>query len=203
MIALQEMVLRASKHILRSLLHSLSAEQSIYALTHFLNCLLGVEKNANPKAHFESYDFLDIAPPAYTKLTPATLREKIIAEVEARFRWKLEPTYFTEGLKKRQLLRELANRTAFQLEQREYAFSSETPDTVTASEASDAAGARSKKSKKSKHEAAAEAARAHTFEPSDIVTLLPIIKGCAPSVSRVQVSSSKTYAEESPAGFDR
>jgi protein TIF31 len=187
-IALQEMVLRAAKHILRSLLHGLSAEQSIYALSHFLNCLLGAEKNANPKAHFESYDFLDVAPPAYTKLTPTTLHEKIIAEVEARFRWKLEANYFTEGMKKRQLLRELANRTAFQLEQREYAFSSETQETSTTSEAAETTSGKNKKAKKSKSEAVAEAARNHTFEPSDIVTLLPIIKGCAPSVSRFRNS---------------
>lgn len=172
------MVFRSAKHILRSLLHGLSAEQSIYALTHFLNCLLGADKNANPKAHFESYDFLDVAPPAYTKLTPASLREQIVAQVEARFRWKLDPSYFTEGLKKRQLLRELANRTAFQLDQREYSFSSQDEEAL--SETADAG--KNKKAKKSK-DVAVDAARINTFEPSDIVTLLPIIKGCAPSVS--------------------
>lgn len=170
------MVFRSAKHILRSLLHGLSAEQSIYALTHFLNCLLGADKNVNPKAIFESYDFLDVAPPAYTKLTPASLREQIVAEVESRFRWKLDASYFTDSLKKRQLLRELANRTAFQLDQREYSFSSESEDTSVATDS------KNKKAKKAKTDVA-DAARINTFEPSDIVTLLPIIKGCAPSVS--------------------
>jgi protein TIF31 len=170
------MVFRSAKHILKSMLHGLSAEQSIYALTHFLNCLLGADKNANPKAIFESYDFLDLAPPAYTKLTPASLREQIVAEVESRFRWKLDAAYLTEGLKKRQLLRELANRTAFQLDQREYSFSSESEEA-----SSGATDAKNKKAKKGKTDT--DAARTNTFEPSDIVTLLPIIKGCAPSVS--------------------
>ncbi|KAJ9099776.1 hypothetical protein QFC21_003774 [Naganishia friedmannii] len=180
-IATQEMVFRGAKHILRSLLHGLSAEHSIYALTHFLNCLFGAEKNANPTAIFEAYDFLDMPVPAYTKLTPEALRQQIIEQVQARFRWKLDESFLTTGMKKQQLLRELATRTAFQLEQREYSFSAAAVEEVTASEQETASG-KAKKSKKSKADVAVDL-RLNTFEPSDIVTLLPVIKSCAPSAS--------------------
>ncbi|KAJ9118180.1 hypothetical protein QFC22_004084 [Naganishia vaughanmartiniae] len=180
-IAMQEMVFRGAKHILRSLLHGLSAEHSIYALTHFLNCLFGAEKNANPTAIFEAYDFLDMPTPAYTKLTPESLRQQIIEQVQARFRWKLDEAFLTTGLKKQQLLRELASRTAFQLEQREYSFSAGAVEEVAASDHETASG-KAKKNKKGKTETAADL-RLNTFEPSDIVTLLPVIKSCAPSAS--------------------
>ncbi|KAJ9091576.1 hypothetical protein QFC19_009032 [Naganishia cerealis] len=181
-IAVQEMVFRGAKHILRSLLHGLSAEHSIYALTHFLNCLLGAEKNANPTAIFESYDFLDMPAPTYTKLTPASLRQQIIEQVQARFRWNLDESFLTTGLKKQQLLRELAMRTAFQLEQREYSFSG-VVENVSVSDAQEIGSGKAKKSKKGKGETAVDHSRLNTFEPSDIVTLLPIIKSCAPSAS--------------------
>lgn len=189
---MQEMVFRGAKHILRSLLHGLSAEHSIYALTHFLNCLLGAEKNANPTAVFEAYDFLDMPAPAYTKLTPESLRQQIMEEVQARFRWKLDESFLTTGLKKQQLLRELATRTAFQLEQREYSFNASAVEDVTASEAQESGTGKAKKSKKGKAEAAADL-RLNTFEPSDIVTLLPIIKSCAPSVSIYAASRAFLY----------
>jgi protein TIF31 len=178
---MQEMVFRGAKHILRSLLHGLSAEHSIYALTHFLNCLFGADKNANPTAIFEAYDFLDMPAPAYTKLTPESLRKQIQEQVQTRFRWQLDESFLTTGLKKQQLLRELATRTAFQLEQREYSFTATAVEDVTAPEQESGSG-KTKKGKKSKTEATADL-RLNTFEPSDIVTLLPVIKSCAPSVS--------------------
>jgi protein TIF31 len=172
----QEMVFRASKHILRRLVHGQSAQNSACAVSHFLNCLLGSDKNSSPVAEYESLDFQDVAAPAYTQLTPESVRSEIINEVAQRFRWNLDPSYFTETMRKPQLLKELATRIAFQLSQREYEYTGSNEDASAVD-----ADSKAKKGKKGKN--ATNTFRATTFEPSDILVLLPVVKSAAPSVS--------------------
>lgn len=140
---------------------------------------MGADKNAEPVAVYDSLDYQDIPAPAYTRLTPQLVQTQIIDEIARRFRWNLDPAYFAEDMRKPQLLRELATRIAFQLDQREYDFASSSED-LTQSESAEGA-AKSKKVKKSK--ASAASTRSTTFEPSDILTLLPVVKSTAPSVS--------------------
>lgn len=160
---IREMVFRASKKILQGILNGLSAEQSPAAVSHFLNCLFA-SMDASPV-----YDSLGLGEktPAYTKFTTESVRKQVIAEVEARFRWRLDEATL-DGIPRLPLLRELATRIGFQLKQRAY-FQ------VPASADEDI--------KVSKKKAASASTRTSFFEPSDIVTLLPVIKSCAPAVS--------------------
>jgi protein TIF31 len=172
----QEMVFRACKHILRRLVHGQSAENSVNAVSHFLNCLLGAEKNSAPEAVYDALDFQDGPAPAYTRLTPQSVQTQIVDEIAKRFRWHLEASYFTEDMRKAQLLRELATRIAFQLDQREYDFAG-SEDLVGSQTTDDAS--KSKKVKKTK--TSTNSARTTTFEPTDILTMLPVVKSTAPS----------------------
>lgn len=181
------MVFRAAKHVLRRLLHGLLAEHQICVVSHFLNCLLGAKRNAHPTATYEPLGFVKGAEPSYTKVTPESLRTEIVREVQRRFRWKLDEEYLISGLKRPQLLRELATRSAFQVLQRQYYFGSIDGDDATSGTNSeeDKENVAPKQAKKIKVPKVvdAAAARPNTFEPSDIVAMLPVIKSCAPSVS--------------------
>ena len=188
------MVFRACKHIIRRLVHGLQAENSANAVSHFLNCLLGAEKNPEPAAVYDSLDFQDGAAPAYTRLTAQSVKTQIIDEIAKRFRWNLEESYFTEEMRKPQLLRELATRIAFQLDQREYDFAGSDED-LSGSQVVDGASKSKKAAKKSKTSAAS--ARVTTFEPTDILTLLPVVKSAAPSVSLYGAANSSVQAQPS------
>lgn len=177
---MQEMVFRASKHILRDLLRGLVAEHVTCAIAHFLNCLIGSAHNAAPTAVYEPVGFQDAPAPMYTQLTPESLRAQIIAEVETRFRWTLDESYLLNGLKKPQILRELATRVGFQLLQRDYEFEAVTDADVSAPVSEDDREVKDKKSKKSKKPV--PVVRMTTFIPTDILTMVPIVRSSAPSV---------------------
>lgn len=179
-IVLQEMVYRASKHVLRRLVRNLLPEHVPCAVSHFLNCLIGTELNASPKAVFERCEVDPSEPPAYVALTPEALRKELIAEIETRFRWQLDEAYLKSGVRRPQLLRELASRFAFQVLQRDYAFDAST-EVAPSSVEDKPTGAKDKKAKKTK--AVAPVKRTTTFEPADILTLIPVIRSTAPSVT--------------------
>jgi protein TIF31 len=184
-IVLQEMVYRASKHVLRRLVRDILPEEIPSAVSHFLNCLLGTGVNAAPKAVYENYDIGSTAEPAYVSLTPESLAKEIIAEAEVRFRWKLDETFIASGIRRPQLLRELAQRFAFQIVQRDYAFEAAAAEVASDSDKEKAAAAaaaalKDKKAKKGK--TVAPAKRTTTFEPSDILTLIPVVRSTAPAV---------------------
>ncbi|KAK8866181.1 hypothetical protein IAR55_001332 [Kwoniella newhampshirensis] len=180
-IVIQEMVFRASKHILRTLLNDLQPETVTFAVSHYLNCLLGSSVNSSPSATFHPIGVSDHEDePAYVSLTPEVLRKQIIEEVQQRFRWTLDDTFLTQGLRKKQLLRELAMRVGFQLAQREYIFDKEQAEaaSVNGEEEKSVNG----KDKKKKVKTVAPK-RNTVFEPEDVLTLVPIIKSTAPSVT--------------------
>jgi protein TIF31 len=184
------MVLRVSKHLLRGLLSKLHQDDMTSAISHYLNCLLGTSLNADPKPTQPTIpDDLFTTPstksasqaiPEYTKLSPASLRQSIIAEVGRRFRWKMDEEFLTGGLRKKQLMRELATRLGWQLIRREYMFEPKSESEVEGKE----------KSKKEKKKGAnggktekKEVEDAVTFKREDVLCLVPIVKGTAPSVS--------------------
>ncbi|WWC66122.1 uncharacterized protein I206_100022 [Kwoniella pini CBS 10737] len=178
-LVIQEMIFRASKHILRSLIANLQPETSTFAISHFLNCLLGTSYNSSPSATFNPIGVSDREEsPEYTKLTPESLRKSIVEEVQSRFRFSLEESVFEESLKKKQLLRELAVRFGFQLAQRDYLFDKDQ-DVVNGNE-EERDGKKDKKAKKTK---TPTVKRAHSFEAEDILTLVPVVKSTAPSVT--------------------
>ncbi|KIR50673.1 protein TIF31 [Cryptococcus gattii Ru294] len=180
-IVLQEMVFRAAKHVLRELLCPLRSETATDAISHFLNCLLGSSLNPSPVASYTPIGINANEPePAYVKLTPEGLRAQIIIEIKSRFRWTLDESFLESGLRKKQLLRELATRVGFQLAQREYIFSKDQEEEEKREE-----DVKSKEKKKgSKAGAKVQTVkRTTTFEGEDVLTLVPVIKSTAPSVS--------------------
>nr|XP_019049560.1 protein TIF31 [Kwoniella bestiolae CBS 10118]OCF28490.1 protein TIF31 [Kwoniella bestiolae CBS 10118] len=179
-IVFQEMIFRASKHILRSLISSLQPETVSCAISHFLNCLLGSSYNSSPSATFNPIGISEREEqPEYTKLTPESLRKSIIDEIKLRFRFTLDETHFDESLKKRQLLRELAVRFGIQLAQRDYIFDQDQETSAT----DDEKEAKSSKDKKNKKSKVPVQKRVHTFEAEDVLTLVPVVKSTAPTVT--------------------
>ncbi|CDZ97800.1 Uncharacterized protein CLU1/cluA/TIF31 involved in mitochondrial morphology/distribution, also found associated with eIF-3 [Phaffia rhodozyma] len=162
-----EMIFRASKHILRDLLKDQLIDDWSAIVSHFLNCLLGSAFEANPSPAPTPSPFDSDASTKWTELTPKTLRAQIEKEVGRRFRFALRENYLVDGLKKRQLLRELATRFAFQLAAREYEFE--------AVAAEDTAGS-SLESKVTKKSRALRSDRTVTFNPEDVLALIPLVK---------------------------
>ncbi|WVO16806.1 hypothetical protein L204_104492 [Cryptococcus depauperatus] len=177
----REMVLRASKHILRSLLYPLQLDQAPAAISHFLNCLLGAEIDPHPVAEWTPLQLssIDEPKPEYVSFSPEGLREKIRKEVEVRFRWSLNNEDVI-GLEKKQLLRELALRTGFQLVKRNYIFDPQLKPTFTPAAALTST---EKKDKKNKRGEERKKERTRVFESDDVLALVPIIKSTAPSVT--------------------
>ncbi|GMK54172.1 hypothetical protein CspeluHIS016_0107580 [Cutaneotrichosporon spelunceum] len=175
-VVVQEMVFRGAKHVLRDLVRGLLPEQVPNAVSHFLNCLLGTGYNSSPKAVFEQLEVGPSTEPAYVSLTPESLRKQIVSEVETRFRWKLDAEDL--AARKPQLLRELASRFAFQIAQRDYSFDSSSETAAAVNVDTEKAAPKKKKGK-----AAGSVKRTTTFEPADILTLLPVVMSTAPSVA--------------------
>lgn len=181
-IVVHEMVFRGAKHVLRSLLAGLASEHASCAIAHFLNCILGTGFNASPQATYDSFDLGEVAAePAYTKITPESVRKAITKEVASRFRWAVPTEFFEKDLKKRQILRELAMRTGFQLVQQDYAFDQAEAETINSEDDKEnklPVASKDKKDKKKKR--VSQDVRRHTFEPSDILALIPIVRSTAP-----------------------
>lgn len=167
------MVFRSCKRILRSLIKGLLVDEWSAALSHFLNCLVGTAVEANPKPVVDTLAFAADVPAEWTTLSPASLQARIIADIQARFRYTLSAAYFTDEIKKTQLLRELASRFAFQLASCDYQFEAAAAE----GETSEDAIKRRKALKK-----AGLAQRSTTFAPEDVVAFIPAVKDAEPSV---------------------
>jgi protein TIF31 len=148
-----EAIYRGSKHVLRKLVAGLSPELVPNAVSHFLNCLFGTEYNSKPTAVYEPL-FENETRPAYVSLTATDLHAQIAKEIENRYKLTLESTPALKISRPKQLLREIATRFAFQIKQRDYVF-----------------------------EKTEKTTRATIFEPSDILTLVPVVRSTAPSVT--------------------
>ena len=122
-LAVQEMIARAAKHILNSLLRGLPGPLISFAVAHFLNCLLGAAHNPTPKvvkddALWKLYHDADFS---FEALTVESLRATIQKEVARRFRYDLEENWVGQ-VKNLQLLREVALKLGLQLAIKDYEF---------------------------------------------------------------------------------
>ncbi|KAF9193452.1 Intracellular distribution of mitochondria [Haplosporangium sp. Z 767] len=199
-LAMQEMVVRSVKRIIRKALRGLPTTHVADCISHILNCLLGHELNAKPVATLVQDGY------AYAAITPESLRDSIQAEVLLRYRFQL-PEDFVKNIakeKKVPLLRDVCLRAGIQIEARDYIFSpliaesSEAAVNITTESATPAAsskkGTNSKQDKLDKHhhdkqsrKAAKSRKRSTTFEPNDVLTLLPLVK---------QATARSNYADE-------
>ena len=200
-ITLQEMIARASKHMLNALLRSLPQPLAPYAISHFLNCLLGTAYNTDPKPEkdqdlWELYDDADFG---FEKITPDALKSVLEKEVFRRFRYTLSEGW-TNEIKRKQLLREIALKLGLQLRIRKYQFQP-LPEEEKATAASAPApttngttGSKKKKGKAAAPAAAVEAVPAvpaTTFVADDVLNVVPLVKDAS---SRSQLAEEALEA---------
>ena len=201
----KEMILRAAKHILRSLLRGLAPEFVPCAISHFFNCLLGAGVSAEPKAVYHPMGFgADEPEPAYVSLTVTGLREGIISQVAQRFRYAL-PEETVKDVRKRQVLREVAMRCGIQLAQRDYAFGVDQVGQVNGdgSDGEKEKDKKEKKERKDKEKGKKQLAvpRTTTFVPEDVLCCVPVLKSTAPTVS-VPTDRATICGSENPFEVD-
>ncbi|PWZ03845.1 hypothetical protein BCV70DRAFT_156369 [Testicularia cyperi] len=124
-LVLQEMVFRASKHVLRSLLRGVEQVDVAACVSHFLNCLLGNKVNAHPEPIHNVSAFTESTEAPWTQLTPASLADQLTSEIRNRFRYELSASFLDQELRRAQLLREIALRIGVQLKLQDYVFEGE------------------------------------------------------------------------------
>lgn len=189
----QEIVSRAFKHVANSYLSSIPPVFANSCVSHMLNCLLGTEHNPQPKA-FVDRALTAIYPHeklSYSEITPTTLRLCVAREAQRRFAYDISGNI--QELRGLQMLREVSLKLGLQLEARDYAFGQATDVTTssltngsghaTAPNGQDTTNVVSKKKKKANHTApvpVAKRERRHTFEPEDIINVVPIVKEASP-----------------------
>lgn len=181
-LAVQEMVARASKHILNALLRGLPLPLAPYAISHFLNCLLGAKHNAEPKPASDEglWKLYHDADFSFEKLTIDGLRAQIKKEVARRYRYDLADSWHEE-VKHLQLLREVALKLGLQLRIKDYEFTEAKAEAAKVEAAPQTNGGNKKKGKKSNANNSGTASPARvgpttTFVPDDILNVVPIVK---------------------------
>ncbi|GAB5586112.1 Intracellular distribution of mitochondria [Umbelopsis nana] len=191
-IAVQEMVTRAAKRILRNLLSSCTVCDIAACISHFLNCLFGTKFNPKPEPIVSSGSSA-----TYTELTPASLRQQIQIEVQKRFRYEL-PDDFVDQLKVIPSLREICIRVGVQLEAKDYHFEAYSEEELAKFAAEDAAfekaqaqavakAAKHKKGEKKQAKIEKIVRQKTVFVPEDVLNLKPTVK---------QASTRSVFAEE-------
>ncbi|RPA99674.1 hypothetical protein L873DRAFT_873062 [Choiromyces venosus 120613-1] len=187
-LAIQEMVSRACKHILNTMLRGLPGPLVSFCVSHFLNCLLGAEHNPNPKVIpdeglWKLYHDADFG---FEKLTIEGLRASIEKEVSKRYRYSLQEDWIS-GIKHLQMLRETALKIGLQMKIKNYEFGAPKPTSEAVKvncEASPSTNGNTKGKSNSKkkspaaslHEASVLKGPSTTFDPEDIMNVVPVVK---------------------------
>ena len=188
-LAVQEMVARAFKHISNLYLKALPIVFTGPCIAHLLNCLLGTGLNKSPRALVDEdlqslYTEVDWS---FIEVRPENLLSEIRIQVNLRYRYDLDQN-FLEKLKPLQLLREVSLKLGLQLTARDYQFiaqqpGGERPD--TSREILPPLNAHSNV-KNGDHTSSPTTSESMsfknltTFEPSDIVNFVTIVKDSCP-----------------------
>ncbi|KAL0073572.1 clustered mitochondria-domain-containing protein [Phycomyces blakesleeanus] len=195
-LAIQEMVIRCSKRLLRTFLFGCTLEESSACVSHYLNCLFGYEFNPKPIPTLAAGQSKDDV--AWAQLTPASLKALLKEQIAIRFRYSLQDD-FLSVIQPLPTLREICLRTGLQVEARDYRFQAYTEEEVAAKAAETAAAesanaARQKQNNKYKKAPKKQTVvkevskeRTTTFVPDDILNVMPTVK---------QASARSVFAEE-------
>jgi len=195
----QEMVARVFKHICNAHLRALPACFAQSCVAHELNCLLGREFNASPKAEVdeELKVFYPDASFAFEKQTPAALEKEIRRQINLRFRYELVGELVQTG-RETQLLREISKKLGLQVEAKEYTFTKEQAAKLSTKASSDSLavpqtngvqphseGGKKKKKKNAdaspnRGAAISPTLQPLTFHPDHILNIVPKIKEASP-----------------------
>ncbi|KAL8993502.1 MAG: hypothetical protein Q9169_006290, partial [Polycauliona sp. 2 TL-2023] len=207
-LAEQEMIARAFKHVANRYLKNLPTAMAPACVAHLLNCLLGTEINSSPKAQVdEDLQYLyKEADYSFADATPHSLQTEIETQTQLRYRYTLEESWLS-GVRRAQLLREIALKLGLQLIAKDYCVNSETDvrpsdmgsmtngsatqSPINGHAANGVTGNGGKKKKKRNNGDSPPVSAAastileppHTFVPDDIVNIVPIVKdSCSKSV---------------------
>ncbi|QIW95940.1 hypothetical protein AMS68_001458 [Peltaster fructicola] len=199
-LCVQEMVSRVFKHFVNKQLANIPACFAQSALSHLLNCLLGAGLNERPQAEVEeelrsAYPDADLA---FTKITPASMKEDLTRQVFLRYRYKLQDDLVQTG-KELQMLREVSLKLGLQLEAKDYNFSRVSPAPAAAlrekqstdslsvphTNGTQAEGGKKKKKKNADHSpnraaSASPVGPPSTFSPENVYNIMPVIKEASP-----------------------
>ncbi|KAK2630242.1 hypothetical protein QTJ16_001062 [Diplocarpon rosae] len=196
-LAVQEMISRAFKHVTSKYLRYLPIPLTSSCIAHLLNCLLGTGLNASPSAEIDEsmatlYPEADLA---FQKVSPEILREEIDLEILRRYQYTIEESWISD-IKPVQLLREVSLKLGLQLEMKNYHFTvqptNEEPLPAVNGHVKDNAPNGEKSSSKKKKKArdgspasifSAKTSKPHTFSPDDILNIVPVIKEASPRSS--------------------
>ena len=193
-LAIQEMVARTFKHIANRYMKRLPAVFATTCLAHLLNCLLGVEFNKLPKAHADEdlQSFYPEADWSFVDVDPQSLRSQIRDQVHLRYRFNLPDDWFSK-IKHIQLLREVALKLGLQLTGKDYHFTeSRAPLTNGSSNTTNGthppigASGNKKRKKNGDNDLTSRSTESIiisspvTFEPEDIVNIIPVVKDACP-----------------------
>lgn len=180
-LAIQEMIARASKHVIRKLGKDVPFLLKPYLVAHFHNCLLGQKVNPNPSVEIDASlnGLFSRANTAFTQIQSLDVIQAVEKEVFSRFRFQLEPDWL-DSIKPLSLMREIALKIGVQWKAQPYHFSKadfeaasvETPVQKVVN------GSRKKeKGKAKKQETETPVAKRSTvFVADDIVAIVPIVK---------------------------
>ncbi|KAF9251321.1 hypothetical protein DTO013E5_1668 [Penicillium roqueforti] len=189
-LVVQEMVTRAFKHVANRYLNNVPAPFVAPCLAHLLNCLLGSDVNATPKAEideslraiFPEGDF------SFENVTPESLRAEIEKQVTIRFRFSLEKDW-SNSLRYLQLLRDISIKLGIQLGARDFAFTKDqVKEQVVVPITNGSTHEEPKKKGKKKggdnksptRAAPAPAKPAVTFTADDILNVVPLVRDASP-----------------------
>lgn len=196
-----EMVSRACKHILNSLLRNSMPYDHPAIISHFFNCLLGASLEANPSPILPHLPAGVNPSRPWASLTPTSLSARILSEIASRYRYSL-PVEFLHQLVPTKILREICIRVGIQLLLRPYDFGasgsssalilngdSQTEDEKVESSGGDGTAANKRKKKKggAKVEVASRAENVQlvSIRPEDVLNILPIVKSPVHKVSTI------------------
>ena len=200
-LAKQEMIARAFKHVANRYLKNLPTAMAPSCLAHLLNCLLGTETNSSPKAQLDEdlqYLYKD-ADFSFADATPQSLQTDIETQTQLRYRYTLEEAWLS-GVRRAQLVREIALKLGLQLLAKDYCLSPETesrpsdlvsmtngsatPSFINGHALNGTTSNGSKRKKKRNNGDSPPISTAisaileppHTFIADDIVNIVPIVK---------------------------
>ncbi|KAF3904329.1 hypothetical protein AA313_de0202763 [Arthrobotrys entomopaga] len=190
MLSEQEMIARACKHHLNSLLRDLPSPLVAYCVSHYLNCLLGSSLNSEPKPEKDDllWDVYSRTKFEFEALTPAAVQKAIEAQVFRRYRFKLAGDWHA-NIKQKQLLREISLKVGLQLRAKEYAFDKTTaPAPQTAAQQSQTTtNGQTKSTSKRKGNQSQSTTNVSpsifqmtTFTQEDIINIVAITKEASP-----------------------
>jgi protein TIF31 len=190
-LVVQEMVTRAFKHVSHKYLRNVPAPFVAPCIAHLLNCLLGADVNAAPRAEIDE-SLREVYPEgdlSFEKVTPASLRAEIEKQVTIRYRFSLDKSW-ANSLRHMQVLRDISIKLGLQLGAREFAFTKdqvkEAPVPVPAANGNGHDdGSKNKKKKKggdnkSPSRAPVETKPAVSISADDILNIVPLVKDASP-----------------------